>query len=100
MTMGTGARRGIGVVASLLRVIGMAIVTVIVVHIVLVLLDANPENTFARLVREIAEYFSLGLTNLFLPPEPKLAIALNFGVAAVLWFVITAIVVRLVRRVG
>ena len=100
MTMRTGARRGASIVASLLRVIGLAIVTVIVVHILLVLLDANPENTFAKLVREIAEYFSLGLTNLFLPADPKLAIALNFGVAALIWFLITAVVVRLVRRVG
>jgi hypothetical protein len=99
VTMGTGARRGIGVVASLLRIVGLAIVTVIVVHIVFVLLDANPDNAFARLVREIAEYFSLGLTNLFLLPDPKLAVALNFGVAAAIWFLITAVVVRLLRRI-
>lgn len=98
--MGTTARRGADVLANVLRVIGLAIVAVIVAYIVLTLLDANPENSFATLVRTIAEYFNLGLANLFLPDDQKLAVALNYGFAAVLWFVITQVAVRLVRRVS
>lgn len=100
MTMGTTARRGANLVAGVLRVVGTVIVAILLVHIVLTLLDANPENSFAKLVRDLAEYFNLGLANLFLPANPKIAITLNYGVAAVIWYAITAVVVRLVRRIG
>jgi hypothetical protein len=100
VAVGTTARRGASLLASVLRVIGLLIVAVLVVYIVLTLLDANPANTFAMAVTDLAEYFNLGLSNLFLPADPKLAVALNYGVAAVIWYVITAVVVRLVRRIG
>lgn len=86
--------------ASVLRFIGIAIVTVLVAHIVLTLLDANPANGFATFVRNLADFFDLGLSDLFLPAEPKLAVFLNYGMAALIWFAITALVVRLVRRVS
>ena len=51
MAVGTTAQRGIGALASVLRVIGMAIVAVLVVHIVLTLLSANPDVWLVALVR-------------------------------------------------
>jgi hypothetical protein len=98
--VGTTARRGIDALAGVLRAVGMLIVLVLVVHIVLTLLSANPENGFAQLVRDLADWLDLGLSNLFLPADPKLAVALNYGTAALIWFVITSVVVRLVRRIG
>lgn len=98
--MGTTARRGAGALASLLRFVGLLIVAVLVVFIALTLLDANFANTFAVAVKDLADYFDLGLSNLFLPANPKVAVALNYGVAAVVWSVITSVVVRLVRRIG
>lgn len=100
MAAGTAARRGVDAVANVLRIVGMAIVAVLVVHIVLTLLDANPDNSFAVLVRDLAGYVDLDLANLFLPDEPKLAVTLNYGVAALIWFAITMVVVRLVRRIA
>lgn len=100
MAVGTTARRGAGLLASVLRIAGLLIVAVLVVFIVLTLLDANFGNTFAGRVRDLATYFDLGLSNLFLPADPKIRVVLNYGVAAVIWYVITAVVVRLVRRVS
>ena len=76
--------------ARALNTIGLAIVTVIVIYILLTLLGANPDNTVARLVRELAEYFNLGLANLFVVDDPRWLIGLNYGVAAALWLLITA----------
>lgn len=98
--MAVGTRRGVGAVATVLKIVGLAIVTVLVAYIVLTFLDANQANTFATVVRGLAEFFSLGLSNLFLPADPKLAIALNYGLAALIWLVITLVVVRLIRRIG
>ncbi len=98
MAVGTTARRGMDALGNVLRIIGMAIVGVLVVFIVLTLLDANPDNGLTRIVTDLADTFSLGLGNLFQPEEPKLAVVLNYGTAALIWFAITTVVVRLVRR--
>jgi hypothetical protein len=82
-----------------LRIVGMLIVTVLVVHIVLTLLGANPENGLTQLIRDAADTFNLGLSDLFLPQDPRLAVVLNYGTAALIWFAITTVVVRLVRRI-
>lgn len=92
------ATRGGLVLANVLRAIGLFIVTVLVVHIILVLLDANPANAFASFISYLANVFDLGLSDLFLPPNEKLRVALNYGVAAVIWLVITTLVTRLARR--
>ena len=87
-------------VARALRTIGYAIVAVLVLHIVLTLLQANPANVVAALVRRLADTFDLGLSNLFLVGDPMLAVLLNYGAAALAWLLITAVVVRLVSRIG
>jgi amino acid transporter len=96
---GTTAR-GAGAVARVLRTIGYAIVAVIVLYIVLALLQANSGNTVYALVRRLAETFDLGLSNLFLVGDPSLDVLLNYGAAALAWLLITAVVVRLVSRLG
>jgi hypothetical protein len=92
-------RGGAYTLARVLNTIGLAIVGVIVAYILLTLLEANPDNTVAILVRQLAEYFNLGLANLFLLDDPRWMIGLNYGVAALIWLAITTVVVRLVRRV-
>lgn len=94
------ARRGAAAVASVLRTIGLLIVTVLVLYIVLTLLDANFGNSFAAAVRNLAATLDLGLSNLFAYADPKLTTTVNYGFAAVIWYVITAVVVRLVRRLA
>ena len=100
MAAGRTAQRGIGAVAGVLRTIGLAIVAVLVLHVVLTLLGANPDVWLVALVRDLAGTFDLGLAELFRPDDPSLAIVLNHGTAALIWFVLTAVVVRLVRRLG
>ena len=96
---GAAARAG-NAVARALRTIGYAIVAVLLLHIMLTLLQANPENVVAALVARLAATFDLGLSNLFLVPDPMLAVLLNYGAAALAWLLITALVVRLVSRIG
>jgi hypothetical protein len=57
-------------------------------HIVLVLLDANPNNGFASFVDSFAAAVSLGLRGLFTPDSAKLAVLFNDGLAAVVWLLI------------
>ena len=97
--VGATARAG-NSVARVLRTIGYAIVAVLLLHIVLTLLQANPANAVASLVRRLAGTFDLGLSNLFLVDDPMLSVLLNYGTAALAWLLITALVVRLASRIG
>lgn len=98
-TVGTTVRQGLGIIATIVRVVGLVIVGILVAHIVLTLLDANPQNFVADFISTWAARFNLGLGNLFTPEQPKLAVTLNYGVAAIVWLVLTTVVVRLLRRV-
>ena len=93
-------RRGTSLAAAAVRAIGLVIVGIIVIHIVLVLLGANPDNAFANFIATLAGWLSLGLSNLFTPDDPKISVLINYGIAALLWLLITGIVVSIVRRVG
>lgn len=98
--VGTTARRGAGLLATVLNVIGIVIVVILVLHIVLTLLDANPANGLTEFISSWAAELNLGLGNLFTPANPKMAVTMNYGVAAIIWLAVTTIVVRLVRRIA
>lgn len=98
-TVGTTVRSGLGIIATIVRIVGLVIVAVLVAHIVLTLLDANPANFLTEYIASWAAQLNLGLGNLFVPEQPKLMVTLNYGVAAILWLVLTTVVVRLLRRV-
>ena len=97
--VGALARRGVDIAANLLRFAGLAIVAVLVLHIVLSLF-ANPGHEVTVLVARAADWFDLGLSNLFLPDSEVARVILNYGLAALVWYLITIVVVRLVRRLG
>ena len=98
--MAGATARGVDAVARVLRTIGYTIVAILVLHIVLTLLQANPANVVAALIARLAGTFDLGLSNLFLVDDPQLAVLLNYGAAALTWLLITAVVVRLASRIG
>jgi hypothetical protein len=93
-------RSGSNTVANVLRVIGLVIVAILVLHILFTLLQANPANELTQLIAKGADVFDLGLSNLFLIGDKQVQVILNYGVAALLWYLIMVVVVRLVRRLG
>lgn len=100
MASGRTVQRGADVFASLIRFAGLAVVGVLVLYILLTLFEANPANGWVVVIRQLAELLNLGLGNLFVPEDPKAAVTLNYGVAALIWWLITAVGYRLVRRIG
>lgn len=84
---------------TLLRVIGLIIVAVLVIHILLTVFDANPANAFASFINHAAQTVSLGMTDLFTPRNPKVAVAVNYGTAAVIWLVVTLVVVHMLSGI-
>ncbi|SNR28466.1 hypothetical protein SAMN06265360_101219 [Haloechinothrix alba] len=72
---------------------------VLAVHIFLFVFEANFGNPFAAFVSDWARMVSLGLGNLFLPTNEKAQIALNQGIAAILWLVIGWLVTTIIARI-
>ncbi|MHA6797984.1 hypothetical protein [Bounagaea algeriensis] len=89
--------RFIGVISTLVRIVGSVFAALLALHVVLVLGGANPDHAVSRFVASCADPLALGLQNLFVPTDPQLAVLLNYGIAALFWLLITSIALRILR---
>jgi hypothetical protein len=92
-------RKGLNLLASLIRLIGVVIALVLVIYIVFVIGEANPANAVAQFINVWAHKLNLGLDNLFNPGDPKLAVAINYLIPAIIWLAAASIVANVLRRV-
>jgi hypothetical protein len=94
--------RVVGLLADVVRWVGLIFAVVLVVHVVLTVGEANPANGIARFVRTIADAVSLGFKDLFNKPadDPKLRVLLNYGLAALFWLIVSTVIARLIRRLA
>ena len=91
--------RGSGAVmdtlARVVRLIVAIIVLVIVAGIVLVLLKANPTNTIVSDVHDAARWFAGPFDGIFSFHNARVALAVNWGLAAVVYLIVGGLIVRL-----
>jgi hypothetical protein len=88
------------ILATVIRIVGWLAVLTLVAHIVLALGDANPTNSINTSVAYWADRLQLGFRDLFNPADARVRIAVNYGLAALVWLVASSVVARLVRRLG
>ena len=106
MTQTAGSRAGLaaqgllGLVGSVVRLITGAAALVLVVHILLTVLGANPLNGVATFFAVVADALTLGLANLFVLASPALQVIVSYGVPVVVWLVIGSIIVSILRRLA
>src|SRR2546430_13484040 len=77
--------RAVGLIRTIITIIGALFAVVLAAHIITVLGEANPTNGVASFVRGFASAVSLGFDNLFTPTNPKIAVLLNAAPAALTW---------------
>lgn len=94
--------KAVGLLADVVRWIGLAAAAILVIHVLLVAGEANPANWLARVTSTLADFFSLGFKDLFNKPadDPKLRTLVNYGLAAVFWLIVSGFVARLIRRLA
>jgi hypothetical protein len=92
--------RVVGIAATIVSWVGLALAVVLVVHVVLTVGGANPDNPITSTVKAVAEPLALAFKDLFTPSDAKLRVLVNFGLAALFWLAVRAIVVKLVRRLN
>jgi hypothetical protein len=97
-TAARAARTGLWGIARIVRLITMLVVGLIVVGILLVVLKANRSNDLVNAVLDAGKFLAGPLDNAFKLHNHKANVAVNWGLAAVVYAVIGGLVVRLLRR--
>ncbi|PXY32659.1 hypothetical protein BAY60_02260 [Prauserella muralis] len=90
----------VGLLAGIARWVGLAFALILVLHVIFVIGEANPDNGIVSFVADWAEGLALGFKDLFRPDDPKLDVLVNYGIAALFWLIVSSIVARIIRRVG
>ena len=96
--MVNGAARVLSLLATIVRVVCSAIAALIVVHAVFVLFEANPANALVEFTAGWRDTFGWFTKDLFAPSDPKIAEAINDGLAALIWVVVGSLLSKLIVR--
>ena len=95
---GFAARRGLSGVARIVSLITTVVVGLIVVGIVLVLFEASRQNGIVDWLVGAADYLSKPFHGAFQPDSRKAMVAVNWGLAAVVYGIAGGLIARLLRR--
>ncbi|WP_104526636.1 hypothetical protein [Blastococcus saxobsidens] len=96
----SGTARILTLVATIVRVVFAVIAAVIVVHAVFVLFEANPANGLVQFAADWRDSFGWFTKDLFTPSDPKIAEAINSGLAALVWVVVGSLLSKLIVRLA
>ncbi|MGH3451605.1 MAG: hypothetical protein ACRDQW_12950 [Haloechinothrix sp.] len=92
--------QSVGLLAAVVRWIGLIFALILVVHIIFTIADANPENGIVQFINSWADPLTLGFQDLFQPEDENLRTLINYGVAAIFWLIVSSLGSRLIRRIG
>jgi hypothetical protein len=86
--------------ARIVRLITAVVVAFILVGIVLHLLDANSGNVIVSFVYDVAGWLVSPFKGVFSPDGEKVKIAVNWGLAAIVYAIVGAVISRLLAGAG
>ena len=101
---GATARRGVGggflLAARLVMLLTAILVTIIVVAILLKVLGGNMDNSIVKGITDLGKTLVGPFKDLFKIKDPKVSTAVNWGLAALLYFAVGSIIASILRRIG
>jgi hypothetical protein len=92
--------QAVAALAAAVMYAAAAVAGVLVLHILLVWLAANPANAIVSLVSRMSGWLVGPFRALFTPSDPKQQIAINEGLAAVVYLLAGGLIARGVRMLG
>jgi len=96
-TSGAGAfRQAAGLLARVVQLVVSVVVLIIVAGILLVVLKANPANSIVSDVHEWARSLAGPFDGMFSFHSANVAIAVNWGIAAVVYLIVGGLIARLI----
>ncbi|MEU5994592.1 hypothetical protein ABZ806_36935 [Spirillospora sp. NPDC047418] len=97
---GGARRRTAGAIATVISVVTTLVVLILAVHVVFVAFEANTANDLVRWFGDRATDLCWQFKDVFQPADHKTEVAVNYGLAALVYLVIGRVLVGLVRRLG
>src|SRR4051812_36709397 len=91
-------RRGTWGVARLVNLVASLVAAVIVIGIVLVILEANKDNSIVNALLDAARFLAGPFKDMFSLDHHKTEVAVNYGIAAVVYLVAGRLLARLIAR--
>lgn len=85
-------------IATVVHIVTGLIATIFVLHIVFVLFGANTGSGIVAFVNVVAKSLVLGFEDVFNPGSATIGLILNYGLAAIVYFVIGRLIVGALRR--
>ena len=85
-------------IARVIILIATAVALVLVIGILLVVLEANRSNDIVQVVRDAATFLAGPFDGLFTLDSNKAEKAVNWGLAAVVWYALGRLIARLLVR--
>lgn len=85
-------------IARAVIVIGGLVAAMLVLGIVLVLLKANRSNDIVKAVHDAASFLAGPFDGLFKLDRERVETAVNWGIAAVVWYALARVIARLILR--
>ncbi|MGH3520581.1 MAG: hypothetical protein ACRDQ7_25070 [Haloechinothrix sp.] len=92
--------QSVGLLAAVVRWIGLIFALILVLHIIFTIAGANPDNGIVQFMNSWADPLTLGFQDLFQPEDENLRVLINYGIAAIFWLIVSAVGSRIVRRIG
>lgn len=88
----------IRLLAGVVRWLCTIFAVVLALHVLLTISGANPDNGLSRWIAEGSDVLVFVFKDLFTPDNPKVRVALNYGLAALGWAVLGAVLNGVLRR--
>jgi hypothetical protein len=85
-------------VARLVTAVAAVVAAIIVIAIVLRLLNANPSNGIVDAIHQAGSWLSSPFHGLFSPNNGDVRMAVNWGIAALVYLIVARIIARVVVR--
>ena len=92
------ARKGTWGIARIVWLIGSLVAAALVIAILLVVLEANRDNAIVEAVLDAGRFLAGPFKDMFDLDNRKTEVAVNYGIAAVVYLFVTGLIARLLRR--
>ncbi len=85
-------------IARIVRLVVGVIVALIVAGILLRVLNANMTNSVVKDIHDAAKFFVQPFNGIFTIKDPKVAIAVNWGIGALVYLLVGGLIASLIAR--
>lgn len=83
---------------SVITTVAGVVAAIIILGIVLVLVGANPTNEIVKVVLDVGRFLTTPFHHLFPQDNARQDILVNWGIAAIVYLIVGALLARLARR--